>query len=131
MAGGRWNPTGRPLVYCSSSLSLATLEILVHLEDRGVLSRHFSFFEVRIPEQIVTILDPRRLPEDWKEGDGEAATRALGDTWLRSMKSAVLGVPSAVTPGELNYLLDPRHRDFGKIEIGPPRRFSPDPRLAV
>jgi len=47
------------------------------------------------------------------------------------MKSAVLGVPSAVTPGEMNYLLDPRHPDYRRIEIGVPKRFSPDPRLTV
>lgn len=131
MAGGRWNSAGRPVVYCSSSLSLATLEILVHLEDRGVLTRHFSFFEIRIPKNVVTISDPNRLPEDWTDEAGEAATRALGDSWLRSMNSAVLGVPSAVTPGEMNYLLDPRHLDYRRIEIGVPKRFSPDPRLTV
>lgn len=131
MAGGRWNSAGRPVVYCSSSLSLATLEILVHLEDRGVLTRHFSFFEILIPEDIITISDPNRLPAEWKDEAGEAATRALGDSWLRSMKSAVLGVPSAVTPGEVNYLLDPRHPDYRRIEIGAPNQFSPDPRLTV
>lgn len=27
----RWNPTGVPMLYCSSALSLACLEVLVHL----------------------------------------------------------------------------------------------------
>lgn len=130
-AGGRWNSPGRPMVYCSASLSLATLEILVHLEDRGILTRYFSFFEIRIPVDIVTRLPLEMLPDDWKEDSREAVTRSLGDSWLRAMDSAVLAVPSAVTPGELNYLIDPRHPDFSKIEVAASHPFSPDPRLGV
>lgn len=128
-AGGRWNSIGRPLVYCSSSLSLATLEVLVDLEDQNILARHFSFFEIQIPEEIVSVLDMERLAVDWKEDSGIAATRGLGDGWLLTMRSAVLGVPSAVTPGELNYLLDPKHPDFSRILSGPTTGFFPDPRL--
>jgi len=38
-------------------------------------------------------------------------------------------VPSAVVPGEHNFLLNPRHRDFGRLEIGGPEPFEFDPRL--
>jgi hypothetical protein len=30
--GGRWNPPGVPMLYATSSLSLACLEVLVHLD---------------------------------------------------------------------------------------------------
>jgi hypothetical protein len=39
-------------------------------------------------------------------------------------RSAVLGVPS-----ELNFLLNPEHPDFSKIEIGNPKPVGWDPRL--
>jgi RES domain-containing protein len=37
--GGRWNAPGLALVYASESVSLAALELLVHLESARVLSR--------------------------------------------------------------------------------------------
>ncbi|MEP2775568.1 MAG: RES domain-containing protein [Luteolibacter sp.] len=130
MAGGRWNSPGLLMVYCSSSLSLATLEILVHLEEPEILARHFSYFEIAIPKAMIQPLDPAKIPSNWRFEGAFPQTSALGDAWLRSMKSAVLSVPSAVTPGEVNYLLNPRHPDYGKIRIGEEQRFEPDPRLA-
>jgi RES domain-containing protein len=43
--------------------------------------------------------------------------------------TAVLAVPSAVIPHELNYLLNPRHPHFKRIRVGRPEPFSFDPRL--
>jgi RES domain-containing protein len=129
LAGGRWNSSGRPAVYCASSLSLATLEVLVHLEEPEILAHYFSYFHIEFPDFFVTDLDSGNLPENWKDESARLATRAIGDSWLKSMRSAVLSVPSAVTPGELNFLLNPRHEDFGKIVIESAQSFIPDPRL--
>jgi RES domain-containing protein len=40
-----------------------------------------------------------------------------------------LKVPSAVIPVEFNYVLNPRHKDFGKIEIAEPLSLAFDKRL--
>ena len=42
---------------------------------------------------------------------------------------SVLGVPSVVIPSELNFLLNPEHPDYSKIEIGTPKPVGWDPRL--
>jgi len=42
----------------------------------------------------------------------------------------VLRVPSLVVDGEFNYVLNPRHADFTRLEIGEPLEFSFDPRLS-
>ena len=55
--------------------------------------------------------------------------QTLGADRLKSSSSAVLAVPSAVIPDELNYLLNPQHPDFSKIEIGAARAFVTDLRL--
>jgi RES domain-containing protein len=38
LAGGRWNPIGTPMLYAARHLSLACIEVLVHL-DKGQLPR--------------------------------------------------------------------------------------------
>jgi RES domain-containing protein len=48
---------------------------------------------------------------------------------VKQARSAVLELPSAIIPIELNYLLNPAHPEFKKIAIGKPVPFSFDPRF--
>ena len=127
--GGRWNSPGLPAVYTSSSLSLATLEVLVHLEDPELLANLFSWFPLEIPDDLAEWLDPGTLPPEWLNDEPGPASRTAGDGWLKSRRSAALAVPSVVTPGEWNILLNPAHPDFPKLLPGPAKPFRPDPRL--
>ena len=127
--GGRWNSTGFAVVYTSSSLSLATLEVLVHLEDPVAFANLFSWIPIEIPEALVEHIDPATLPDGWNHDEINISTRSIGDTWLRSMRSAVLAVPSVITPGEWNYLLNPGHPGFSKIRVGVACEFRMNRRL--
>ncbi|MEX1116444.1 MAG: RES family NAD+ phosphorylase [Akkermansiaceae bacterium] len=127
--GGRWNSPGNSVIYTSSSLSLATLEVLVHLEDPEVFARVFSWVSLEIPDEAVETLDLGTLASGWDADEVRPASQTVGDRWLRSMRSAALAVPSVVTPGEWNYLLNPFHSHFSSVLIGPSQRFRPDPRL--
>jgi RES domain-containing protein len=62
--------------------------------------------------------------------DPREELQALGADWIKRASSVVLAVPSAVIPAETNYLLNPVHPAFGKIEIGAPEPFITDLRLA-
>jgi len=130
IAGGRWNSPGVAVVYASSTLSLATLEVLVHLDDPEAFARMFSWFAMEIPDELIEVLDQAKLPSGWCADETIGATQVIGDAWVRSQRTAVLGVPSVVTPGERNYLLNPAHPEFSKIRIAAPQAFRPDPRLA-
>jgi RES domain-containing protein len=57
------------------------------------------------------------------------SSKALGDWWIESNKSAVLTVVSAVVPHERNYLINPAHPEFAQIRTEPPALFHFDPRL--
>jgi RES domain-containing protein len=127
--GGRWNSPGLAVVYTSSSLSLAMLEGLVHLEDPDAFKRLFSWVPVEIPEDAVEHLAPTQLPAGWSADESNSASQAIGDTWLRQMRSAVLAVPSVVTPGEWNYLLNPSHPRLPEVKLGGAAPFQPDTRL--
>lgn len=127
--GGRWNSKGKACVYLASSVSLAMLEVMVHLEDYQLLDE-YSLLEVAFDEEALMRLPYDRLPDDWLVEPAPASTAAIGDSWLDSQSSLVLAVPSVVVPRETNYLVNPEHTDFkaiadGAHEIG----FSPDKRL--
>ncbi len=105
--GGRWNFPGVPVIYAAGSLALAMLERLVQRRDlAGTL-----LVAAEAPDDLAVeyLTDP---PPGWRElGSPEAA--ALGTAWLRSARTALLGVPSAVVPRENNFLVNPAHADAG------------------
>jgi RES domain-containing protein len=127
--GGRWNSPGTPMVYVSSSRSLATLELLVHLDDLATIRGSHVLIPLTFDESIVAEANTSVLQAGWDGPQIAPSTQLLGDQWVRSCASAVLKVPSVVTPGEYNYLVNPLHPDFSRIEIGTATRFEPDPRL--
>ncbi|MFN0121679.1 MAG: RES family NAD+ phosphorylase [Blastocatellia bacterium] len=131
--GGRWNHKGLPLVYCSATLSLAVLETLVH-HRVTIPPPDFVAIPAELPAPIksktlIKILTPADLPADWRENPPPASLQQIGSDWLQSAATVALAVPSAIVPGECNYLLNPRHRDFARLAIGAPQPFPFDPRL--
>ena len=131
--GRRWNSKGVRCVYVASSIALASLEILVNLEDVETLRAHYIVYRVRFPAGIMQTVMPNgnlsRLPTDWDATPKPPSTKAIGDAWVKGTSSAVLEVPSAVVRLEANYVLNPLHPDFGGIEIDDGRPYLMDHRL--
>jgi RES domain-containing protein len=128
-AGGRWNSPGQPLVYTSGALSLCVLELLVHT-DPDLVPQDLRAFEIDCPPSMkVEILDVTTLPSNWRQIPNHPACRSLGDAWLKRASHAVLAVPSAVVPEELNYLINPAHPEAGQIKVVRSRGFAFDQRL--
>jgi len=122
--GGRWNQPGLAVVYCAINLSLAVLEVLVHLD---VELREFPSDYVKIPIEIprsVKLDRIDRLPKDL------ADTIEIGSRWFQAAKTVGLLVPSIVVPEERNLLLNPSHRDFPRLQVRDARPFRFDPRLS-
>lgn len=126
--GGRWNSPGHPAVYCAGHVSLAILEVVVHADL--ALAPYYVVIPVTFDEALVEGLDSKRLPSAWRHHPAPAAVVALGDAWLREFRSPILRVPSAVVPTESNFILNPLHPEFGKIEIGEPEILEVDPRIS-
>jgi len=125
--GGRWNRKGVPLVYAAGSQSLAMLEMLVQDEP---LRARYVMIRVRIPREVrIRYLKIDDLPRDWRNLAAREQLQKIGTEWARKRTGAVLSVPSAVIPPESNYLLNPLHPDFKRIEIGKPEAFVTGVRL--
>lgn len=131
--GGRFNSPGTPLIYVSSSLSLATLEVLVHLDRRTALTQ-FVALPVTFDTAEVLILEQKALPEGWNGPVPVPAVQKMGDQWAESKASLLLRVPSVLLPDEVleyehNYLINPHHERFSSLKIGPARPLVLDERL--
>jgi RES domain-containing protein len=116
-------------VYTSSTLALAALEMLVHLDPEDA-SREYVAIPADIPPTVrVGHLAPSDLPRSWRDHPAPSELADIGSRWAERGETAILAVPSAVIPQELNYLLNPRHPAFKRIHVGKPEPFSFDPRL--
>lgn len=127
--GGRWNSKGVAVIYLAQSQSLAALEILVHIDSPQLLERYVAV-PVSIDPTLITRIELSSLPKNWKTYPPPKKITAIGDDWVAAARSVVLQVPSVIVPLENNYLLNPRHPDFRKLQIGKPVPFKFDPRLA-
>lgn len=126
--GGRWNSPGVALVYASEHQSLAALEVRVHIDTARKL-RAYKCFAFHFHENLMEIFRANLLPEEWRQEPPPPSLQKLGDDWVCSGSSVILGVPSAIIPNELNYLINPRHPNFAKVKIDSSTDFAFDQRL--
>jgi RES domain-containing protein len=130
LLGGRWNRAGTRLVYTSTSLALATLELLVHVAPEEAPDDLVSM-SAELPEGVaIATRAAASLPAGWREYPAPDSTQRLGSAWAAKGEEVALAVPSAVVPSEWNVLLNPLHSDFARLRIGRPQAFLLDPRLS-
>jgi RES domain-containing protein len=127
--GGRWNQKGDRVVYTSTSLSLASLELFVHLQPDCIpddLHSVVATIPDRATSEEMTIVD---LPKNWRDYPAPTTLKDIGSRWLREMRSLVLIVPSAVNPEEKNVLINPLHKEIAKLRDIHSKPFHFDPRM--
>ena len=128
LAGGRWNSPGMRVVYASSSIALAVLEVLAYRKARKPLApRHL--YRVTLDEDDVTWLQPANLPDDWMVYPHPESTQAIGDAWVNTGNTFALAVPSVLAPQEHNIVLNCGHPGFARLQIEGPEEFPFNPRL--
>lgn len=131
LTGGRWNRPGRPVVYTASSVALACLETVVHLNADGLPLNRF-LVRIEVPDDVWQArgrLKPDDLPVGWSAIPEGKASLDIGDAWLQGAQGALLAVPSVIVPEEFNVLINPRHADAGRISGVKVRPWSYDQRL--
>lgn len=129
--GGRWNSEGRAAIYTSTSLSLAALEYLVHIEPLLAPSDLVAV-EIELPESTHAgaQVEPDQFPiGDWQQYPAPEWQAELGDLWIADETFLWLAVPSAIVPQEYNVLINPRHSRMKEVRVISQRAFRFDTRL--
>jgi len=116
------------MVYVAESQALAVLEVLAHLDSTALLEK-YVLIQVAFDTSMVDDVDRSNLPKNWRDDPAPAEVQAIGDRWAAAGTSLALRVPSALVPGESNFLLNPQHSDFKTLKISKPLPFLFDPRF--
>lgn len=127
--GGRWNYKGQSVVYASENLSLAVLELFVHVAPNIIPTDLISVratFPDSIPTERVAVDD---LPSYWRDYPAPSELQEIGSNWLRRQKSLILIVPSAINPLESNILVNPSHPAISRLKVSAGQPFRFDPRM--
>jgi RES domain-containing protein len=107
---GRWHNVGRPIVYAAEHSALAMLEVRVHMDLAASYLSKFVMMKINVPDSV-------SIETQDSEPTDEAATRRLGDEWLRASATCVCRVRSALAPDAFNYLINPLHPEIGNISV--------------
>ena len=118
---GRWHIAGTPMLYAASSLSLACLEVLVHLQANQLPADYLY--------SSATLADLPGLAGYHGDIQDQLSTRRFGQWWATQRDELAIRVPSVVIPIESNLLLNPTHADFNKVTWNSSEPFRFDERL--
>lgn len=127
--GARWNSRGTEIIYTATNRSLAMAEIAVHLTI-ATLPEDMVMLTITLPPNApIKILATKSLPLTWNFFPETDALHLMGDSFVREGKFLALKVPSAVTQGDYNLLINPHHSLFPKVKISKIEKFPEDKRL--
>ena len=127
--GGRWSSPGTRLVYASEHQSLAMLEYFVHLDPNDP-PPELVLAMAEVPDDLTRDqVRVEKLPANRRIGPAPPELANIGDAFVQDAKRAVLVVPSALSPTENNWLLNPVHPDFRKIILRATEPLSYDSRM--
>jgi RES domain-containing protein len=126
--GGRWNSRGIPMVYASTSLALAAIELFVHVEPRQIPGDLVSIAASQPEEESVPRWEGAALPANWWS-DELGPMRELGDAWIRGKQTLAVMVPSVPIRPEWNVLVNPLHPRIGEIKVEAVQPFAFDARM--
>ncbi|MCF6263378.1 MAG: RES domain-containing protein [Xanthomonadales bacterium] len=127
--GGRWNHKGQACVYCAGTAALSFLEVLVHILNARQL-KNYVLYQAAINTADIQTLNTKSLPARWRDVPAPHAIRSVGTEWLQSQSSLALRTPSAVIPVDHNYLINPNHHEFKRIQFKQVE-FDLDPRMGL
>ena len=117
LKGARWNSAGTEIIYTSSNRSLAMAEVAVHF-TLATIPGDYMMITIFIPDDVsIKVVKEKDLPKNWNSFPYGSATQIFGNDFINENKYCLLKIPSAVTKGDFNILINPLHPEFEKIKI--------------
>lgn len=123
---GRWNDKKQALVYSAPSIAIAVLETAAHIDDAGLPLNRF-LVEIDVPDEVWALHEVATLaslPPTWSAIPAGRASVKIGSTWLASLRSPILLVPSVIVPEEFAALINPLHPASARITAQVVRPFE-------
>jgi RES domain-containing protein len=126
---GRWNGSGRKVVYCAESIALAFLENMIRRQGIG-FNQDFKTMILEIPDTLkIQFVQFKDLPAGWRKFNDYSKSQPIGNNWYDEGIFPILKVPSAVLPESYNYVLNATHPDCKKIKLLKTTDLIPDERI--
>lgn len=125
--GGRWNSKGEHAVYAAQTVSLAMLEVLVHISEPPQRPYQLVTYEID-PDLIAHAADYYRLPSRL-DMQTLAITQSIGDNFLNDHGQPILAVPTTMHDFENNYVINPNHKLSDQIAVVDLSSFTFDERF--
>lgn len=114
-APGRWHRRGTQVLYLTEHVSLAKLETLANSPG---LPKNRVLVTVHLPDDAsITTVDPSALPEGWQDWPYLEELADMAERWINERKCWIMRVPSAQSPTEVNYLLNPLHPEHATLRL--------------
>jgi RES domain-containing protein len=129
--GGRWNSKGVAMLYTSQSRALAFAEVAIHIPV-GIVPKDYFLIAVKVPAtaSILQLADTA-MPAGWRSNPPSNSTQKIGDQFIVEANYLILQVPSAVVPGDFNFLINPNHSEAKEVTIDHVEPFEFDSRFVA
>jgi RES domain-containing protein len=127
--GARWNSAGVELIYTALNRSLAMAEVAVHFTF-ATLPDDYIMLTIHVPDDISFLkISPKELPAEWRDFPHPLNTQRIGDQFVAENRKCIMVIPSVITQGDFNVLINPNHPEFKRIRVVSAEKFPFDKRL--
>ena len=127
--GARWNSRDIEIIYTAANRSLAMAEVVVGL-NIAAMKVTFCMKTIYLSSNCpIKTINLNELPPNWNAIPAIDNTRFIGDAFISEGHHLALRVPSVVTQGDWNYLINAIHPEFNKVQILEVNEFPFDRRM--
>lgn len=113
---GRWHQKGTRILYTSSSISLAKLEVIAN--SVGKIPQSQALISLEFPDDApMEHIAVDQLPTNWYHYPYPSQLSQLTENWLTKRATWIMQVPSAQSPTEYNYLFNPQHPMHHQLKV--------------
>lgn len=125
---GRWNSTGKLVLYTSENISLALLENMIYRVGSG-FNNDYKIMVIYFPEEHLEQIIVSKLPKNWRNIESYDVLQEIGNSWYNEQRSLCLKVPSSVLPENYNIIFNTMHPEFKNVKLIAVLDYEPDERL--